>query len=43
MLMLALPEAIEAANIVSQMAFLGDPIEFALGLALSALAFLSLQ
>jgi hypothetical protein len=43
MLMLILPEAIETAQIYAQLAFLGDPIEFALGVAMSALALLSLQ
>ncbi|MCE8000324.1 MAG: hypothetical protein HEP70_15815 [Rhodobiaceae bacterium] len=43
MLMLILPEAIETAKVYAELAFLGDPVEFALGVALSALALLSLQ
>jgi hypothetical protein len=43
MLILALPEATEAARIFAHLAFLGDPIEFAGSLAVSVLAFLSLQ
>jgi len=43
MLVLALPEATEAARIFAQLSFLGDPIEIAGSLAVSVLAFLSLQ
>ncbi len=43
MLMLILPEAIETARVYAELAFLGDPVEFGLGVALSALALLSLQ
>ena len=43
MLILALPEATEAAHLFAQLSFLGDPIEFAGSLAVSVLAFLSLQ
>ena len=43
MLMLILPEAIETAKVYAELAFMGDPVEFALGVALSALALLSLQ
>ncbi|MDF1846565.1 MAG: hypothetical protein P1U69_05140 [Parvibaculaceae bacterium] len=43
MLMLILPEAIETAKVYAELAFMGDPVEVALGVALSALALLSLQ
>ncbi len=43
MLIMALPEALELAHLSAQLAFLSDPIEIAWGVAVSILAFLSLQ
>jgi hypothetical protein len=43
MLMMALPEALELAHLSTQVANLGDPVEFVWSVSISILALLSLQ